>query len=91
MPSKNDISSFTNKNINKKEKILPTKGKGANENAKKPKPERSPKTIRFRSDYQRKLETLAVNEKGISGKNVLDLTEEALELLFKKYGVNAPK
>lgn len=87
MPSKNDISSFKNK----KEKILPSKGKGTNESAKKSKPIRSPKTIRFRPDYQRELEKLALNEKGRSGKNVPDLTEEALALLFAKYEVKVPE
>lgn len=91
MPSKNDISSFKNKSINKKEKILPTKGAGANKNAKKPKPIRSAKTIRFRTDYQQALEKLGTEEKHKSGKKVPELTEEALILLFEKYGVDVPE
>lgn len=93
MPSKNDLSSFKSKSSSQKENILPTKEKekGLTKNPKKPKPTRSPKTIRFRVDYQRELEKLAINEKGVSGKNVPDLTEEALLLLFKKYEWNVPQ
>jgi len=91
MPSKNDLSSFKNKDNPQKENILPSKGKGAAKNIQKPKPLRSAKTIRFRVDYQRELEKLAIDEKNISGKNVPDLTEEALQLLFKKYKRKLPE
>lgn len=49
-------------------------------------PRRSVKGMRIREDFQIRFETLVAHEKIRSGRKGPDLIEEALQLLFTKYG-----
>lgn len=49
-------------------------------------PKRSMRGFRLREDYQIRFDTLVAREKIRSGKKGPDLIEEAMQLLFEKYG-----
>lgn len=49
-------------------------------------PPRSTKGFRVRLDYQEKFDALVAREKHATGLKGPDLIEEALSMLFKKYG-----